>query len=268
MICSSCGAAQPAGLLCHDCTTKLEADLRLIAPGPIEESTDWRVDRAHLPVGARTVRGECGARQALPWEAQRRSWAGFESELTVTLARLDRTAPNLARGVSRETPMPYSQRASIAATELDRILTAAVYAVWDDRTDKHIPQTLDKLAHWLLMRINRLRAHDEAAQIMQAITDSVGAVLRVISAPAATYIHSPAVVISPETIMNRLATRRELLSVVLPAYDLQVSTNRFSMWLQRGKLVGHSVDRMGATLYRIGDVMTLAEAQPARKVTA
>lgn len=279
--CPVCGAKQPSGLLCHDCTCKLEADLRLIAPGEITVEDDWRVKPLPDPddsrVGRsgwqgtikkpgsfpplRTARGESFSTQTLPWERQRRSWVGFDAELQVTLARLDRHGANLGGGRSSGTPLPFSDAASRAAQELRKVLVNVRSAIWDERVDQHADPvvSLAEMAAWILERVNRIRGHDQAADITREITGKVGRVLSVIGAPPPANANQPSLHIRPDQIENALASKHDILTDIAPACDVTVSRHRFGMWVTRGRLWPKG-ERDGHPLYRVGDVLTLARS--------
>lgn len=290
--CPVCGAKQPAGLLCHDCTCKLEADLRLIAPGEITVATDWRALPPPAPdasrvgrdgwqgtilkpgtvPGLRTSNGDAYGTQTLPWERQRRSWAGFDAELQVTLARLDRHGTNLGGGRASGTPMPFSDAAGRAARELRTVLLGVRLAIWDERVDRgtapgtliELTWSLAQLADWILERVNRVRAHDQAADIMREITGKVGRVLSVIGAPPPADVGRTSVTIRPDQIEDALASKHDILQDIAPACDVQVSRHRFGMWLTRGRLWPKG-EKDGHPLYRVGDVLTLARAAGPRQ---
>ena len=271
-ICPSCQAEQDDSLLCQRCTGKLSWSLSRVLPesGPITP----------------------GGRQTLPWEDQRGDWTGVSDQLTVSLARLSQRGSRNG-GRSNEQPLPYDQGASDAIGALRFVLAKWVRHL--TMGDPWPQDTLEGMAQWLLDRMQRIRGNDHAADIKDEIITYVSRAIKTIDAPASSVfvgkckecdkgdiyarpdsdtgicrtceamstginVQRQAMLVAVE---ERLASKREILNALPGIYGVELSDTRFRKWLSRGRITAAGMNGKDE-LYRVGDVLDLANGERAR----
>lgn len=226
--CPLCGARQRDWRLCSSCTDELVADLRWITPE----------NQPQITVSKPTAPGEGYGIQTLPWERQRRSWAGFDVELTVSLTRQNQTGQTNEGRRPADTPLLYDERASRARHALAGIDAPGYLADIEQlRNDPGIAEW----ATWL---------HRTIQDAQHAIDPSPHA------DPTA---HVPAL---PR---NAAASRKEILAGLPGNFGVTITHQRFTNWEDRGKItpVDYRVDRLAGyvLLYRVTDVLQLATSK-------
>jgi hypothetical protein len=256
--CPSCGGKTPDWLLCGSCTDSLRADLELILPRPA-------VPAAHSCDVATRVH-HWHPRQTLPWESQRTEWAGLVAELTLSMARQSKHAPNLAGGRSTELPLPY---ASPASTQLRRLRHWA-RDLGPLFLDPNPPITVTGLAGWLLDNLDVIRAHPDAAEIHSRISAVVARCLTVISPADREHRELPPLSSADLTeALDRLATRSEIITALSDPkhYGVTCSQSRFSNWVAAERILpkGWTAGEQRYPLYRLGDAVTLARETRGRR---
>jgi hypothetical protein len=229
--CPLCGARQRDWRLCTPCTDNLVADLRWVAPE----------NRPQITVSKPTQLGEGYGIQTLPWERQRRSWAGFDVELTVSLTRQGQTGQTSEGRRSTETPLPYDERASRARQALSWINAQAL--LLDVEAMRNDPG----IAEW-------------ATWLHQAVRDAQHAI-----DPSP---HTDPTAHVPALPRNAAASRKEILAGLPGNFGVTITHQRFTNWEDRGKItaIDYRIDKLAGyvLLYRVTDVLTLAT----RKATA
>lgn len=229
-VCPRCQARRKDWLLCEPCTELLRNRLQ------------WLVSE-------RTGSPEGNGRQTLPWERQRRSWDVHDELLTSLTRQGCSDKPTVGR--SAERPLPYDEHASNALARLNYVLKWAAESVWDCRSDGEI---CSDLASWLLQHVERIRGQlDHAAIIVNGIDAAVRDVINVIdnkrdNTPDQHAADDPRL----KLIDDQLATRREILDAMPALTGHRVTSQRFSMWVSRGRLTPHGEGR-----YRVGDAIAL-----------
>jgi hypothetical protein len=223
---------------------------------------------------------------------------GLEPELEVTLTRQDRVGESGGGGVTKraEEPLPFSAVASEAGYVLTNTLTTWGRHVAEERGVPG-PQgspAATEAARWFLGHLEWLRHRPEAAQAYDEITSAVGMVRLVIDrhgsrwyagpcyAPTAAgpceadlYGRPGATVLRCtecgtdfdahvrqqwllEAARDSLA-HAELIGRAAPTLGVAITPAMIRGYAFRGRLTHHGHDGAGRPLYRVGDVLDLAQ---------
>lgn len=299
--CPSCHAEQQDMTLCHKCTAALRSSLRRVLrfPGanarpPVRQAPSGPVRRVIDAYPPLTQPGDAYGAQSLPWEDQRSDWTGIDDQLTVSLARLSRRG-NRNGARSTEQPLPFDLGASDAIAALRNVLATWVRDIEGDGQDWP-EDTLPGMAQWLLDRMTRIRQHEAADQIKWEITGAVSHAMHMIDTVDARVLVGRCPVCNQGDVYampnadvglcrkceavvadvqgqrssmlasaeHRLATKPEILKAIPSMYGVEITDTRFRKWVSRGRIEARGVDDKGAQLYRVGDVLDVANGDRAR----
>lgn len=251
--CPKCGALQADVLLCTPCTDKLVAQLR-----------------------------------SLP---------GLLHELHVTLTRQARMGAGGAGGKGKERPLPFNVNASEVGDTARMTLSTWVREL-DMGDTEYLGDNPRAWALWLADRIERIRGHEAAAEIADEVDYLTRTIRAAIDRPADLEFYGKCGVCEADlyaphgsvegycrkckvegvtTTYDPAANRAEIQSQaehhwgtvaecarVLSVFGLEVEVKTIRNWATVNRhgnvrLVSTGVNMKGLALYRIGDVMDLAQ---------
>jgi hypothetical protein len=299
-VCTRCGrVVRDQSPVCTHCAEELERALGDVAavtvrlarrPGHRDEATSqWRVD----PVPREQALGL----PSVPWERPRGHRRELAAELATSHARQSRSGR--AGGGSRpaERPVPWDDRASVAAAALRNALVTWARLVAEESGDVlDVRDDLGDIAAWLLPRVEWLRHHPDGASAVEDICTAVEYVETVVDRAPDYWYAGPCshehptedgTLICPEqlyvapgarqvdcprcgaswTVEERrkwlLAAAHDALAHAAWAARAitwlgePIDETRIRQWKRRGRIQVRDVDVAGRPLYRIGDIIDL-----------
>lgn len=248
--CPSCNRPEHDGLLCTACTRALRLDLE------------------HLP----------------------ENWSILQEVITRQTKRGDG---------SGESALPFNPAASAVGWEVNNTITTWVREL-DAGDTPGLRPTIRSMVGWLLGRMQRIRGHKAAGELVDELRYACRSVRIAIDLPpelrlvgdcplCGSTLMAPlaaqevtcrrCAVLGVESVhpvpemRQRLAERVEdelvsralALQVVAKVWGIEVNQGTFRVWIHRGRLTAADVSISGVPLYRVGDVLDLAQGE---RVTA
>jgi hypothetical protein len=213
-------------------------------------------------------------------------------DLRVTLTRQAQTGTgNGGRGA--DSALPYDWNASHVRADVGNTLSTWIREL-DFGDTRDLAGNIRAWCHWLADRVERIRGHAAAEQILDEITYQVSDVRRAIDAHAETIYCGTCDICGKDLYAPREAAeavcrwcvwagldarypvesrragmleqakakhlpRGDILRAIPSLYRLQVNAATFRTWIHRGQLRPVETTADGVPLYRVGDVVALAE---------
>jgi hypothetical protein len=244
---------------------------------------------------------------------------GLERELELTrtrqvritgLARVPRPRPSEDE---EESPLPFDERVAAVFDALRNALSTTVRLIDDGLTEpllgpahfncKHRScglimlnypaNTMAAMAAWLLCRMEAIRHHEAAPEIVDDVRQAVRRARQVIDRPADLMFAGPCdqcghdlyarpesaeITCQPCQLVYDVKDRREWLLAsaedhlataseiagFLSAFHDDVSPGRIAKWGERGRITERGVNSHGRKMYRVGDVLDKLVGDTAR----
>jgi hypothetical protein len=168
------------------------------------------------------------------------------------------------------------------------------------RTARWPADEVPAMALWLLARVEWIRHHPSVDEVLDEVGYAVGEARRVIDSRPSLWYAGRCLAATPagpcqadlyaqltavwvtcprcrtayavaerrdwllEAAEDQLATAAEAARFLTAYYGEVVSANRITQWKARARVVAHGVDSSGAPTFRVGDLLVLVAAEPAR----
>lgn len=306
-LCSSCSKpVTDSAYLCageRSCTERLARALGDVAA--VTFAAERSVWREELPDRCVMAFG----RPTMPWERRSGVAGDLANELATTLARQSRSGESGNAG-SGDRPVLWDDRASRAGERLRNALATWTRLVLEERGEQaaggYPVDTPRHVARWLLVQLEWLRHHRDAASCLADVDgavsllrravdrppdlwfagpcdgnglvselaehvaghDTTGCAERLYAKPNAPTVDCRACQLTYDVPKRRdwlleaaqdMLAHAELIGRAAPALGLQVTPSMIRGYAHRGRLEERGTDLAGRPLYRVGDVIDVAQ---------